>query len=57
MTGEYPLTLRQADQARSDFAAIESDLQFIMSQANTIRGLLKTFGREQRCWVHDRQHP
>jgi hypothetical protein len=27
-----PLTLRQADQARSDFAAIESDLQFIMGQ-------------------------
>ncbi len=25
-------TLREADQARSEFAAIESDLQFIMSQ-------------------------
>ena len=29
---DYPLTLHQADQARSDFAAIESDLQFVMSQ-------------------------
>ena len=26
---DYPLTLRQADQARFDFAAIESDLQFV----------------------------
>ena len=26
------LTLRQADQARTDFAAIESNLEFIMSQ-------------------------
>ena len=29
---EYPLALRQADQARSDFTAIESELQFVMSQ-------------------------
>jgi hypothetical protein len=29
---DYPLTLRQTDQARSDFAAIESDLHFVMSQ-------------------------
>ena len=29
---DYPLALRQADQARSDFAAIESDLQFVMGQ-------------------------
>jgi hypothetical protein len=29
---DYPLTLRQTDQARSDFAAIESDLQLVMSQ-------------------------
>jgi hypothetical protein len=26
------LSLRQADQARTDFAALESDLQFVMSQ-------------------------
>jgi hypothetical protein len=32
MSEEYPLTLRQADQARSDFAAIESDLQLVMDQ-------------------------
>jgi hypothetical protein len=32
MSEEYPLTLRQANQARTDFAAIEGDLQFIMSQ-------------------------
>jgi hypothetical protein len=29
---DYPLALRQADQARSDFAAIEGDLQFVVSQ-------------------------
>ncbi len=28
----YPLALRQADQARTDFATIESDLQFLMGQ-------------------------
>ena len=32
MTKQYPLTLRQAAEARSDFAAIESDLQFVMGQ-------------------------
>jgi hypothetical protein len=32
MSNEYPLALRQADQARTDFAAIESDLQFIMGR-------------------------
>ena len=32
MSGEYNLTLRQADQARADFAAIEDDLKFIMDQ-------------------------
>jgi hypothetical protein len=32
MSEEYPLTLRQTDEARSDFAAIESDLQFVMGQ-------------------------
>jgi hypothetical protein len=31
-TPDYPLALRQADQARSDFAAIENDLRFVMSQ-------------------------
>jgi hypothetical protein len=29
---EYDLTLRQADQARTDFAAIADDLVFIMGQ-------------------------
>jgi hypothetical protein len=29
---EYPFALRQADQARTDFAAIESELEFIMGQ-------------------------
>ena len=29
---DYPLALRQADRARSDFAEIESDLQSVMSQ-------------------------
>jgi hypothetical protein len=32
MLDEHTLTLRQADQARTDFAAIESDLQFVMGQ-------------------------
>jgi hypothetical protein len=32
MPDEYPLALRQADQARTDFAALESDLEFIMGQ-------------------------
>lgn len=30
---EYALTLRQADQARTDFAAIADDLEFIMARA------------------------
>ena len=30
--GAEALTLRQADQARTDFAPIESNLEFIMSQ-------------------------
>ena len=29
---EYDLTLRQADQARTDFAVIGDDLEFIMSR-------------------------
>lgn len=32
MPDEYNLALRQADQARTDFAAIESDLQFVINQ-------------------------
>ena len=32
MPDEHTLTLRQLDQARTDFAAIESDLQFVMGQ-------------------------
>ena len=32
MPDEHTLTLRQADQVRTDFAAIESDLQFVMGQ-------------------------
>jgi hypothetical protein len=32
MSEQYPLKLRPADQARSDFAAIDGDLQFIMAQ-------------------------
>jgi hypothetical protein len=30
------LTLRPADQARTDFASIESDLQFVMGQLSRI---------------------
>jgi hypothetical protein len=32
MSAEYPLTLRQADQARTDFALIESNLEFLAGQ-------------------------
>jgi hypothetical protein len=32
MADEYPLTLRQADLARDDFAAIADDLDFITGQ-------------------------
>ena len=32
MPDEHTLTLHQADQSRSDFAAIETDLQFVMGQ-------------------------
>ena len=32
MPDEYPLALRQADQARADFAAISDDLDFIKAQ-------------------------
>ena len=32
MADENTLTLRQVDQVRSDFAAIEGDLQFVMGQ-------------------------
>jgi len=32
MPDESPLTLRHADQVRTDFAIIESDLEFIMAR-------------------------
>jgi len=32
MSDESPLTLRQADQARTDFAIIESDSEFLMQR-------------------------
>ena len=32
MPHKYPFTLRQADQARTEFPAIEDDLQFLASQ-------------------------
>ena len=45
MAGQLPFTLRQIDQARADFAAIESDLQSVMAQlarVPTRRVLAKT---------------
>jgi hypothetical protein len=42
-SSDYPLTLRQTDQARSDFAAIESDLHFVMNTL-TDRGLMALAG-------------
>jgi hypothetical protein len=32
MSKQYPLTLRQADEARTDFALLESDLELVMGQ-------------------------
>ena len=42
---EYDLTLRQADQAGSDFAAIEDGPEFIMAQ------LSKVPTRKALAWV------
>ena len=45
MPDPFPFTLRQIDQARADFAAIESDLRFVMAQlarVPTRRDLAKT---------------
>jgi len=42
---EYDLTLRQADQARTDFAAITDDLEFMMGQ------LAKVPTRRDLAWV------
>lgn len=42
---EFDLTLRQADQARSDFAAIAMDLEFIMAR------LSKAPTRKDLAWV------
>ena len=36
MPDAHILSLRQADQARTDFAAIESDLQFVMGQLSRL---------------------
>jgi hypothetical protein len=51
MHDKNTLTLRQADQARADFAAIEQDLNFVMNQlaelpsrAYLCRMLLLTMG-------------
>ena len=37
---ENDLTLRQADQSRTDFALIEGDLEFLMQQIARLRGEL-----------------
>ena len=42
---EYDLTLRQADQARADFAVIEDGLEFIMAQMS------KVPKRRELAWV------
>jgi hypothetical protein len=43
--GEYELPRRQADQARSDFAALEDGLEFIMGQMS------KVSTRRELAWV------
>jgi hypothetical protein len=42
---EYDLTLRQADQVRSDFAIIEDGLEFIMAQMSRVPK------RKELAWV------
>ena len=42
---EYDLTLRQADQARTDFVVIEDGLEFIMAQ------LAKVPTRKELAWI------
>ena len=42
---EYELTLRHADQARSDFAVIEEGLEFIMGQVSRVPT------RRELAWV------
>jgi hypothetical protein len=42
---EYELTLRQADQARSDFAAIEDGQEFIIALVS------KLAARKELAWV------
>ena len=44
MSERYPLALRQADRARTDFATIESDLQFLMAPARPHPGRAETIG-------------
>jgi len=48
---DYPLALRQADQARSDFAAIESDLQFVVSQLARHLGARQFDGAKRRRYA------
>ena len=40
MPDEYPLTLRQADQARTDFALIESNLELLVGQLARESGII-----------------
>jgi len=57
MPDEHSLTLRQVDQARSDFALIEGHLEFIADQLAQMptRGVRPRFGQgsELRLGVHD----
>jgi hypothetical protein len=51
--GEYDLTLRQADQARADFAAIEDGIEFIigqMSRVATQRQLARVAAAAGKTW-------
>jgi hypothetical protein len=60
MSERYPLTLHQADEARTDFAAVESDLEFIMAQLARIptrkEQARNTLGKVER-WAIDRLIP
>jgi hypothetical protein len=45
---EYPLALRQADEARSDFALLEAELDFLKGQVAAIPTRKEIW--RPRCW-------
>jgi hypothetical protein len=59
MPDEHTLALRQADQARADFAALEDELDVIKAQLATVAdqegtGTPHPTRDDKRCSAHDR---